>query len=201
MWAKTISGHLSSSETQNARCQPCRAGCFTLNLVVWCQSKHVYICHKANLISVKQGVKMLSPRSIFGMTGTDAMDVYLTGGVDRSPASGTGITAAAATSFTITFLHNNHQQPSASTINNHKNSHHELALQQEEDLGQVWEKHRNKRRPCSGRTSRSLWAASREEQRLRRVGSLRAISSAGRSSRTTAPTLQQRRRNITDPFS
>ena len=46
-----------------------------------------------------------------------------------------------------------------------------------------------------GRTSRSLWAAGREEQRLRRAGSLRAISSAGKSSRTTAPTLQPREKN------
>ena len=42
-----------------------------------------------------------------------------------------------------------------------------------------------------------LWAAGREEKRLRRAGPLRAISSfAGKSSRTTAPTLQQERRNI-----
>ena len=55
---------------------------------------------------------MLSPISIFGMTGTDAMDVYLTGGVDRSAASGTRITAAAAAAAAAaatTYLHNNHQ--------------------------------------------------------------------------------------------
>ena len=46
-------------------------------------------------------------------------------------------------------------------------------------MRQGWEKKEKKRRPCSGRTSRSLWAAGREEQRLRRVrvSSLRAISS------------------------
>ena len=48
-------------------------------------------------VAVCQGVKMLSP-SIFGMTVTDAMDAYLTGGVDRPAASGTRITAAATTS-------------------------------------------------------------------------------------------------------
>ena len=53
-----------------------------------------------------------------------------------------------------------------------------------------------KRRPRSGRTSRRLWPAGREEQCLRQAGSLRAISSAGKSSRTTAPTLQQEKRNI-----
>ena len=85
---RKINGILSSSETQNVRCQRCRAECSTLSLVVWCQSKHVctylvYIyacmCHKANLLSVMKGVKILST-SIFGMTGTDAMDTYLTGG-------------------------------------------------------------------------------------------------------------------------
>ena len=52
------------------------------------------------------------------MTGTDAMDVYLTGGVDRSATSGARITSAVATTYATTYLHN------------HQNSHHELAPQQ-----------------------------------------------------------------------
>ena len=51
---------------------------------------------------------MLSP-SIFRTTGTDVMDAYLTGGVHRSAGSGTRITAAAITTSTTTYLHNNHQ--------------------------------------------------------------------------------------------
>ena len=81
-------------------------------------------------VAVGQGVKMLSP-SIFGMTGTDAMDAYLTGGVDRPAASGTSITAAAATTSTTTYLHQVlPPQPPVTTQrkhNNHRNSHHELA--------------------------------------------------------------------------
>ena len=76
-------------------------------------------------VAVGQGVKMLSP-SIFGMTGTDAMDAYLTGGVDRPAASGTSITAAAATtSTTTTYLHLPPQPPVTTQRkhNNHRNSH------------------------------------------------------------------------------
>ena len=50
-------------------------------------------------VAVGQGVKVLSP-NIFGATGTDAMDAYLTGGVDRPAASGTRIATAAATDST-----------------------------------------------------------------------------------------------------
>ena len=44
---------------------------------------------------------MLSP-SILVVTDTDAMDAYLTGGVDRTGASGTRIMTAAATTSTTT---------------------------------------------------------------------------------------------------
>ena len=51
---------------------------------------------------------MLSP-NIFGVTGTDAMNAYLTGGVDRSAANGTTRITTATTSITTTTylsLHN-----------------------------------------------------------------------------------------------
>ena len=67
----------------------------------------MYVCVSQGKLAVCQGVKMLHS-SIFGMTRTDAKDNYLTGGVDRSAASGTRITAAATIS-TITYLNNNHQ--------------------------------------------------------------------------------------------
>ena len=125
---------------------------------------------------------MLSPNT-FGVTGSDAMDAYLTGGVDRPAASGTTTTAT-------TYLHL-HQQHSAA-----QNSHHDELAPQQQYLGQGWEEIRRKRRSCSGRTSRSLGR-----------GSIRKTSASGRlrsrnqqcgktSSRTTAPTLQQERRKI-----
>ena len=78
-----------------ARRKTCGTECSTLNLVVWCQSKHV----PQGKAAVCQGVNMLSP-NIFGVTGTDVVDAYLTGGVDRPAASITRITAAATTSTT-----------------------------------------------------------------------------------------------------
>ena len=52
-------------------------------------------------VTVGQGVKVLSP-NIFGVTGTDAMDAYLTGGVNCPAASVTRITAAATSTTTNT---------------------------------------------------------------------------------------------------
>ena len=103
---------------------------------------------------------MLSP-SIFGMTGTDAMDTYLTGGVDRPAASGIRITAVAATTTTTTYLHLPPQPPPVTQRkhNNHQNSRHELAPQQEYTWGRGEKKSVEKSRPCSGSTSRSLRAA------------------------------------------
>ena len=61
-------------------------------------------------VAVCQGVKVLSP-NIFGVTDTDAMYTYLTGGVDRPAASGTiEITTAAATTTTTTYLHLHNRQ-------------------------------------------------------------------------------------------
>ena len=80
VWLKKMSGDMSSSETQNVRCQG-RANYSTLNLVVRCQSKRV--SRQSCCLS-----KVLSP-NISGVTGTDVMDAYLTGGVDRPTASGT----------------------------------------------------------------------------------------------------------------
>ena len=135
--------------------------------------------------------------SIFGITGTDAMEAYLTGGVDPSAASGTRIPAA-TTASTITYLHLPPEPPvTQGEHNHHENSHRELARQQEY-LGQDWEEIRKKRRPCSGGTS-SL-------RLLVGSGSRRTTSASGRlPSRnqqcrkgitTTAPTLQLERRNI-----
>ena len=70
----------------------------------------------------------------------------LTGGVDRTAASGTILTAAATTSTTTTttYLHLPPQPPVTQREHNtHQNSHHELAPQQEY-LGQGWEEIRNK---------------------------------------------------------
>ena len=77
-------------------------------------------------VAVCQGVKMVDPTSFFGMMGTNAMDVYLMGGVDRPAASGSTITAAATTPSTITYLHLplQHQYHSASIIKKHQKSHH-----------------------------------------------------------------------------
>ena len=135
------------------RCQRCcRAECSTLNLEVWCQSKHICMRLKSKgRLAVCQVVKVLSP-SIFGMTGTDSMDAYLTGWVDRSAASDTRITAAAATTSTTTYLHLSPQQPPVTTQrkhNNHQNSHHELAPQQEEYLRQGSGKIKIKTSPAS----------------------------------------------------
>ena len=76
------------------------------------------------------------------MTGTYAVDAYLRGGVDRPAASGTRINAVATTS-TTTNLHLPPQLPVTQRTHNNKNSHHELAPQQEH-LGQGWEEIRNK---------------------------------------------------------
>ena len=64
----------------------------------------VETCHKAKLLSVKEGVKVLPP-NISGVIGTDAMETYLTGRVDRPAASGARITTAGAPTFTTTYLH------------------------------------------------------------------------------------------------
>ena len=52
-------------------------------------------------VAVSQGLKTLSS-SIFRMTGTDATDAYLTGGIDRPAARGTRVTAAATITSTTT---------------------------------------------------------------------------------------------------
>ena len=77
------------------------------------------------------------------MTCADAMDAYPTGGVDRSAASATKITATATTSTTTTYLHLRPQTPvTQRKNNNHQNIHHELAPRQEY-LGQGWKETRN----------------------------------------------------------
>ena len=90
------------------------------------------------------------PGSIFGVAGTDAIDPYLTGGVDRPAASGTRITAADPTTYTTTYLYLPPQPPSVTTQRkhntNHQNRHHELAPKQEY-LGQTWKETRIKTSP------------------------------------------------------
>ena len=101
------------------------------------------------------------------MTGTDAMDAYLTGEVNRQAESGTRITTAAATTSTTTYLHlHNHQQHSEDISIRTAT----MSAPQQQYLGQEWEKIRRKHRPCSGSPSRSLGRGPRVEKKNGRVG-------------------------------
>ena len=144
-----------------------------------CMYVCMYICMYASQgkPAVCQGVKMLSP-SIFGMTGTDAkMDAYLTGrgSIDQQRAALIESPPPPAPPHQPTYLHLTPQQPVVTQRkhNNHQNSHQDELAPQRDYMGQGWEEIRKRRRPCcSGSTSRSLWAAGREEQRLSASGRL-----------------------------
>ena len=82
-----MSGGMSSSEAQNVRCQECRVESVphykTIVVVV-----SVKTCMSQGKVAFCQGVKVLSPiNNIFGVTGTDAKDAYLTGEVNRPAAA------------------------------------------------------------------------------------------------------------------
>ena len=82
---------------------------------------------------------MLSPK-IVGVAGTDAMDAYLKGGVDRPAANGFKIAADPSN-----HLHHHLSAPTSTSTSNTtqaqlslEHSHHELAPRQEY-LRQGWE--------------------------------------------------------------
>ena len=134
---------MPSSEAQAVRCHGCRAECSTLKRS---SLGSATACH--GKAGVCQGVKMLSP-NIFSATGTDGMDAYLTGGVDRPAA------ALLESPPPPPRLHRHHLQlhRHRSNKHNHQNNRHQLAPQQQ-CLGQGWKEIRTTRRPCSGSTSR-----------------------------------------------
>ena len=90
----------------------------------------MYVCMYVSQgkLAVCQGVKMLSP-SIFGMTGTDAMDAYLTGGgsIDQQRAALESPPPPAPPHHTYLHLppHLHNHQLTQRKHNNHQNSHHE----------------------------------------------------------------------------
>ena len=110
----------------------------------------------------------------------------------RSTSSGTRITTAAATTSTSTTTSNTAQaqpseQPPSAGIATAAVLGAGVGRNQKTDIARVVT------------ALLGAWAMGRKEKRLRRDGSLRATSYAGKSSRTIVPTLQRERRKMCLP--